>query len=36
VLDVEAAAQREASQTADYQEGMRAFKEKRAPMFKGR
>jgi 2-(1,2-epoxy-1,2-dihydrophenyl)acetyl-CoA isomerase len=36
VLDAEALAQGEASRTADYQEGMRAFKEKRAPTFTGR
>jgi 2-(1,2-epoxy-1,2-dihydrophenyl)acetyl-CoA isomerase len=36
VLDAEALAQGEASRTADYQDGMRAFKEKRAPVFKGR
>jgi 2-(1,2-epoxy-1,2-dihydrophenyl)acetyl-CoA isomerase len=36
VLDAEAFAQGEASRTTDYQEGMRAFKEKRAPVFKGR
>jgi 2-(1,2-epoxy-1,2-dihydrophenyl)acetyl-CoA isomerase len=36
VLDAEAVAQGEASRTADYQDGMRAFKEKRAPVFKGR
>jgi 2-(1,2-epoxy-1,2-dihydrophenyl)acetyl-CoA isomerase len=35
VLDAEALAQGEASRTADYQDGMRAFKEKRAPVFKG-
>lgn len=36
VLEAEAFAQGEASRTGDYQEGMRAFKEKRAPTFKGR
>lgn len=36
VLDSEALAQGEASRTADYQEGMSAFKEKRSPSFKGR
>lgn len=36
VLEAEAFAQGEASRTADYQEGMRAFKEKRPPVFKGR
>ena len=36
VLDAEALAQGEASRTADYQDGMRAFKEKRTPVFKGR
>jgi len=36
VLDAEAAAQGEASKTSDYQEGMRAFREKRQPAFAGR
>jgi 2-(1,2-epoxy-1,2-dihydrophenyl)acetyl-CoA isomerase len=36
VLEAEAVAQGEASRTGDYQEGMRAFKEKRAPVFRGR
>lgn len=36
VLEAEAFAQGEASRTTDYQEGMRAFKAKRAPVFKGR
>lgn len=36
VLDAEAEAQGEASRTHDYQEGMRAFIEKRTPAFEGR
>jgi len=35
-LGLEAALQREAGRTSDYQEGVRAFQEKRAPTFVGR
>jgi len=34
-LAVEAAAMREAGRTADYAEGVRAFLEKRAPVYRG-
>ncbi len=34
-LDVEAAAMREAGKTADYEEGVRAFLEKRKPVYRG-
>jgi 2-(1,2-epoxy-1,2-dihydrophenyl)acetyl-CoA isomerase len=34
-LDVEAACMREAGRTADYEEGVRAFLEKRAPVYRG-
>lgn len=36
VLELEAQAQRIASQTADHQEGVAAFLEKRKPVFKGK
>ena len=34
-LDVEAQAMHEAGQTADYEEGVRAFLEKRKPVYRG-
>jgi 2-(1,2-epoxy-1,2-dihydrophenyl)acetyl-CoA isomerase len=34
-LDVEAQAMHEAGRTADYEEGVRAFLEKRAPVYRG-